>query len=96
MSKATDLFQFIHTNFDDLYSFTQKSHKYYISFFNNYFKVIYIYFLKNKNEIFSEFKEYKTAIELQSDKKIKFICSDNEGEYKNLKFNKVLKKFNVQ
>ena len=52
--------------------------------------------MKNKDEIFSKFKEYKAAIELQSGKKIKFICSDDEGKYKNIKFNKTLKELDIQ
>ena len=96
MLKATELFQLIHTDFDDLYLFMWEDHKYYISFLNNYFRFIQIYFLKNKNETFFKFKEYKTAIELQSSKKIKFIHSDDENEYKNLKFDKTLKKLNIQ
>ena len=51
--------------------------------------------MKNKNETF-KFKKYKTVIELQSDKKIKFICSDDEGKYKNLEFDKALKKLDIQ
>ena len=52
--------------------------------------------MKNKNEIFSKFKKYKAAIELQSDKKIKFICSDGGDKYKNLEFDKTLKKLSIQ
>ena len=94
--KATELFQLIYTDLGDLYSFTQNSHKYYISFFNNYSGATHIYFLKNKNETFFKFKEYKAAIELQSDKKIKFICFDDESEYKNLEFDKALKELGIQ
>ena len=96
MSKATELFQLIHINFDGPYSFMWDGHKYYISFLDDYFDAIYVYLLKNKNEAFFKFKEYKAAIELQSDKKIKFIHSDDEGEYKNLKFDKALKELNIQ
>ena len=96
MPKATKLFQLIHTDFSGPYLSTQNSHKYYISFLNNYSDATHIYFLKNKDEVFSKFKEYKTTIELQSGKKIKFIHSDDEGEYKNLKFDRVLKEFDIQ
>ena len=96
MSKATKLFQLIHTDFNDPYPFTQDSHKYYISFLDNYSDTTYVHLLKNKDEVFSKFKKYKTAIELQSDKKIKFIHSDDEGKYKNLKFNKALKELSIQ
>ena len=96
MPKATELFQLIHIDFNDPYPFTQNGHKYYILFLNDYFSTTYVYLLKNKNEAFSKFKEYKVTIELQLGKKIKFIHFNNEGEYKNLKFDKVLKKLNIQ
>ena len=96
MPKAIELFQLIYTDFNSSYPFTQNSHKYYISFLDDYFSTIHIYLLKNKNKIFPKFKKYKAVIELQSDKKIKFICSDDEDEYKNLKFDKALKKLDIQ
>ena len=52
--------------------------------------------MKNKNETFFKFKEYKVTIELQSGKKIKFIHSDDEGEYKNLDFDRALKELSIQ
>ena len=96
MLKATELFQLIHTDFGGLYPSTWDNYKYYISFFNNYSGATHIYLLKNKNEAFSKFKEYKAAIELQSSKKIKFIHFDDEGEYKNLEFDKALKELSIQ
>ena len=96
MFKATELFQFIHTDFGDPYPFIQEDHKYYISFLNDYSGAIHVYFLKNKDKAFLKFKKYKAAIELQSNKKIKFICFNDEDEYKNLEFDKVLKKLNIQ
>ena len=96
ISKAIKLFQLIYTDFGGLYSSTQEDHKFYISFLNDYSEVIHIYLLKNKDETFFKFKEYRVTIELQSGKKIKFFCSDDEDEYKNLKFNRALKEFNIQ
>ena len=96
MPKATEVFQLIYTDLSNLYPSIQNSHKYYISFLNNYFDTIHVYLLKNKDEAFLKFKEYKAAIELQSDKKIKFIHSDDEGEYKNLEFDRALKKLDIQ
>ena len=96
MPKATELFQLIHTDLGGPYPSTQDGHKYYISFLDDYSSITHIYLLKNKNEAFPKFKEYKTAIELQSSKKIKFIHSDGEDEYKNLEFDKALKELGIQ
>ena len=96
MLKAIKLFQLIHTDFGGLYSSTQDDYKYYILFLDDYFSATHIYFLKNKNEAFFKFKDYKAAIKLQSGKKIKFIYFNDEDKYKNLEFNKALKELSIQ
>ena len=61
MLKATELFQLIHIDLDGPYPSTQKGHKFYISFFDDYSEAIHVYLLKNKNEAFSKFKEYRVS-----------------------------------
>ena len=38
-------------------------------------------FLKNKDEVFSKFKEFKALVENISEKNIKILRSDNGGEF---------------
>ena len=38
-------------------------------------------FLKNKDEVFSRFKEFKSLIENHTEKKIKTFRSNNGGEF---------------
>jgi hypothetical protein len=40
----------------------------------------WIYFLRKKSEIFEKFKEFKSLVENQIDKKIKVSRTDNGGE----------------
>ena len=54
---------------------------YYASFIDDYSRKTWIYFLKNKNEFFEKFKEFKALVENLSEKKIKILRSDNGGEY---------------
>ena len=37
--------------------------------------------IKKKSDVFPVFKEYKARVELESDKKIKCLRTDNGGEY---------------
>ena len=37
--------------------------------------------MKNKDEVFSMFKEFKALIENHTEKKIKTFRSDNDGEF---------------
>jgi transposase InsO family protein len=59
---------------------------YYVSFIDDYSHKTWIYFLKSKDELFSNFKEFKTLIENLSERKIKILRSDNGGEYTSKEF----------
>ena len=41
----------------------------------------WIYFMKNKGEVFRKFKEFKALIENHTEKKIKTFRSDSGGEF---------------
>jgi transposase InsO family protein len=50
--------------------------------FIDYFsRKTWIYFLKNKGEVFARFKEFKAPMDNQTGKKIKVLRSDNGGEF---------------
>jgi transposase InsO family protein len=59
---------------------------YYVSFIDDYSRKTWLYFLKSKDEVFSEFKEFKALIENISKRKIKILRSDNGGEYTSKEF----------
>ena len=47
--------------------------------------------MKNKDEVFSKFKEFKALIENHTKKKIKTIQSDNGGEFTSNEFKELCK-----
>jgi hypothetical protein len=47
----------------------------------DYTRMTVVYFLKNKSEAFQNFKIYKEMVENEMDSKIKFLRSDNGGEF---------------
>ena len=51
---------------------------YYVSFIDDFSRKTWIYFLKNKDEVFSKFKEFKSLI--------KTFQSDNGGEFTSNEF----------
>jgi transposase InsO family protein len=59
---------------------------YYVSFIDDYSRKTWVYFLKSKDEVFSEFKEFKALIENLSERKIRILRSDNGGEYTSKEF----------
>ena len=52
---------------------------YYVSFIDDFSKKTWIYFMKNKDEVFNKFKEFKALIENHTEKKIKTFRSDKGG-----------------
>jgi hypothetical protein len=59
---------------------------YYIIFIDDYSRKTWLYLLKSKDEVFSEFQEFKVEIENLTNKKIKTLRTDNGGEYTSKEF----------
>ncbi|CAL2237328.1 unnamed protein product [Prunus armeniaca] len=59
---------------------------YYVTFLDDFSKKVRVYFMKEKSEVFTKFKECKVEIENLTAKKNNILRSDNGGEYKDSKF----------
>ena len=55
--------------------------RYYITFINDSNRKVWVYFLKNKSDVFETFKKWKTMVEIETGLKVKCLRSDNRGEY---------------
>ena len=55
-------------------------YEYYVTFIDDYSRKTWIYFLKNKSEVFGKFKEFKSLVENHSEKRIKTLRLDNGGD----------------
>ena len=64
---------------------------YYVSFIDEFYKKPWIYFMKNKDEVFNKFKEFKALIENHTEKKIKTFRSNNGGEFTSNEFKALCK-----
>jgi transposase InsO family protein len=54
---------------------------YYVSFIDDFSRNTWIYFLREKSEVFDKFKEFKALVENQTEKKIKLLRKNNGGEF---------------
>ena len=54
---------------------------YYITFIDDLSKKVWVYFLKNKSNVFEIFKQWKAMIEIETSLKVKCLRSDDGGEY---------------
>ena len=59
---------------------------YYVSFIDDFSRMTWIYFMKNKDEVFNKFKEFKALIENHTEKNIKIFRSDNGREFTSNEF----------
>lgn len=72
-----------------------KGDLYFVTFIDDFSKKVYLYFLKQKNEVFETFKRFKTLVENQTGEKIKQIRSDNGTEYDNGQMNKICDEYGI-
>jgi len=55
--------------------------RYFVTFMDDYSQTIWVYFMREKSKVFAKFKEWKAEVENQTGRKIKYLRSDNGGEY---------------
>ncbi|CAH2109147.1 unnamed protein product [Euphydryas editha] len=90
-SRSDDLLQLVHSDICGPFNNVSiGGSRYYILFVDDYSRMIYIYFLKNKSAALDCFKIYKTVVENQLNKKIKKLRTDNGKEYCSKEFEKYL------
>ena len=55
--------------------------RYYITFIDDSSRKVWVYFLKNKSDVFVTFKKWKVMVETETGLKVKCLRSDNGGKY---------------
>ena len=55
--------------------------KYALTFIDDFSRYCWVYFLKNKSEVFDLFNVFRDLVENQFGKKLKILISENGGEY---------------
>ena len=82
VTKTTDILDLIHTGICELNGvLTHGGKRYFVTFIDDFSKYTYVYLMKTKDEVFSKFQVYKSEVENQLNKKIKFLRSDRGMEY---------------
>jgi hypothetical protein len=59
---------------------------YFVSFIDDFSRKVWVYFMKHKLEVFTIFKQWKTQVKNQTERKVKYLRSDNGLEYKDTTF----------
>lgn len=55
--------------------------QYFLTFIDDFTRKTWVYFLKNKSEVFEKFRNFKALVEIQSGLHIKVLRTDRGGEY---------------
>jgi len=61
---------------------------YYVLFIDDYSRRTWLYFIRIKSEVFSQFKEFKALLENQTGRKIKVLQIDNGHKFCFVEFDK--------
>jgi hypothetical protein len=80
----------MHSDLKESLSRTRSEHAYYITFKENWSKIIWVHLLRNKNQAFEAFKVFQTNIERSNDVKIVILRKNNASEYIDQKFQNYL------
>jgi transposase InsO family protein len=69
---------------------------FFLIFVDDFSRFTWIYFLRQKFEVFQHLKDFKALVETQSGKKIKFLRTDNGGEYVNHEIHNIFHEAGIQ
>jgi transposase InsO family protein len=70
--------------------------RYFVTFTDDFSRKLWVYFMKQKSEVFSKFKLWKAEVENQTGRKIKYLRSDNGTEYTDSRFQKFCEEQGIQ
>lgn len=69
--------------------------RYFVIFVDDFTRMAFVYFLKAKSEVFMYFKEFRSMVENQKDRKIKIFRTDNGLEFCSNEFENHLKQVGI-
>jgi transposase InsO family protein len=79
---ASVILERIHTDVCGPFSvYSTKKHRYYVIFVDEFSRKCWIFFMQKKDQTFSKFCEFRELVEKESRKQVKYLRSDNGGEY---------------
>jgi hypothetical protein len=93
---TTTPFEFVHSEIMSIPTRSFSRAKYALTFIDDFLHLSCIYFLMEKSEVFSTFKDFKAFLEKQSSLFIKKLRTDNGGEYVNETFTYICREHGIQ
>ena len=85
--RATHKLELIHSDIcGPMSTASLNNNLYFILFIDDFSRMTWVYFLKNKSQALSIFRNFKQMVEIQCDMKIKKVRTDNGGEFTSNEF----------
>jgi transposase InsO family protein len=81
----------VHSDLAGPFPFSIHGCRYFVIFFDEFSKKLWVYFMARKSEMFARFKEWRTMAELQSGHLLQEFQSNNGGEYTGTDFRACLR-----
>lgn len=70
--------------------------QYMVTFIDDFSRYVWVFFMKEKSDTFSKFKEFRESIEGEVEKKIRCLRTDNGGEYSSIEFSQYLRECRIR
>ena len=70
--------------------------RYMVTFIDDFFRYLWVFFKKEKSETLSKFKEFKSTIEVEIGKRVCCLRIDNGGEYTSYEFSNFLRENRIR
>ncbi len=90
-SRAKEPLSLVHTDVCGKLPRSLGGAEYFVTFIDDCTRFVWVYFLKNKSDVFDKFLNWKAMVEKLIGLKLKVLCSDNGGEYTSTQFSDYLK-----
>lgn len=96
-TRATEVLGLIHSDVcGPMREGSISGHRYFLTFIDDLTRKTFIYFMKQKSEVFELFKDFKSFVEKQTGCKVKILRTDNGKEFVNNQMEKFLKENGIQ
>lgn len=94
-NRASGVLDLVHSDVAFMPSNSFGGAKYFVTFVDDYSRKVFVYPMKQKNEVYDLFVQFKSFVEKQTGRSIKVLRTDNGTEYCNKSFDSLSKKSGI-
>jgi hypothetical protein len=95
-TRALGILDLVHSDLVGPLDSSLGGNRWILTFIDDFSRMAFTYFLKFKDQVFSKFKEFKAAAELETGRRIKTLRTDNGREYVNANFTEFLSECGIK